>query len=329
MQELQEQRERLERLKVCEQEIAALQRRRSELEVAGIELDARLKRMTPARGIDPAQAAEIADALHRKRELQSALTGHLSKAEGQGETARKLEQLKMGRDALVAWLDAPNTAGPQTIVKVAYMAILVVTLVVIWSALFIHPVLLLVLLGLGVVLAFLRSFDQNEAWVRLGARRHFDATDLKSPARWNEDAVRERVAQLEMQIESVEAAAQGPIEPESPEENEQDDLERKEVEFAMAELHLAKLMAGTGLEIGSLDEQVKQWLNRLAESRRARRELEKITGKIKALKAEQEGAQDRLFRFLARQGEAPEAGAADWSSLAAGLERLAQRSKQS
>jgi hypothetical protein len=323
VQELKEHRERLEALKVCEQEIEALERHRSELEVACIEKDARLKRITPASSIDPSLVAEIADAWYKKRKLHEALTKHAPSGSGRGAATKELERLRMGRDALVEWLDAPNAARPQKIVKFVYLATLAATLVVIWSALFIHPVLLLVLLGLGVVLAFLRSFNQNEAWVRLGAKRHFDATDLEPPSCWEVTAVRERVEQLETKIEAAETPVYRQIEPKPSVEEQQDEQERSEVEFALAEMHLAKLMVEAGLEIDNLGDPVMHWLDAVAEARHARRELERITRKIKAVNGQRDDAQDRLFRFLARQGEAPQGGVVDRASLAAGLERVA------
>ncbi len=329
-QELAEQRERLETLKACDDEIAALEGRKSELEVACIEKEARLKGIEPSKGLDQSQAAEIADALHKKRKLEAALVGHKPEGARRSAIAKEQEQLKMGLDALSAWLDAPNAVSPQPILKVAYFAVMVAVLVVIWSAIFIHPVLLLVMLGLGVILAFLKSFNQNEAWVRLGAKRHFDATELKPPARWKEAAVRERATELKAQIEALTLHE---IEPETAidedDQDEQDKLEQREVEFAMAEMHLTKLLSDAGLDIDKLDEHIVQFLDALAEARHVRRELERVIAKLRTVNAQRDSAQDTLYRFLAHQGEAPKGGAADYASLATGLQRVAARSGRS
>ncbi len=317
-----DQRERLEALRALDEKINTLNKRKSELEVECIAADAALRAAPtkPALDIDHERAGELAIALHKKRQIKAALEALEQKQAG--TPARELEQLKAGRDALVSWLDAPRAKQPQFALKLAYAAVMVATIVVIWIAIVIHPILLLLLLALGAVLAFLRSSEQNTTWVQLGARRHFDDSGLKPPLKWEEASVRERLAELENQIEDVKTPD---IPPTESAEDEQKSSEQLSVELALATENLDSVLVKSGLDISSIDPDLEQWLELLATARYAQQDLDQVATKLKALNAEKNTRQEALFSFLSRQGEAPRGGSADFQSLSAGLDRLAAR----
>lgn len=320
-----DQRERLEALRALDEAITTLITQKGELEVECIAADAALRAAPtkPALDIDHERAGELAIALHKKRQIKAALEALEQKQLRQaGTPARELEQLKAGRDALVSWLDAPRAKQPQFALKLAYAAVMVATIVVIWIAIVIHPILLLMLLALGAVLAFLRSSEQNTTWFQLGARRHFDDSGLKPPLKWEEASVRERLAELENQIEDIKTPDIPP--PESA-EDEQESSEQLSVELALATENLDSVLVKSGLDISSIDPDLEQWLELLATARYAQQNLDQVATRLKALNAEKNTRQEALFSFLSRQGEAPRGGSADFQSLSAGLDRLAAR----
>lgn len=325
---LVEQRKRLVELTDFDQQIATLQMRKTELEVECIVADTALKTATSAQPrpkFNHARLADLAKAFHDKCEIETAIKAFDQKEDQQaGATDKEPEQLKAGRDALVSWLDAPRSVRPQPLLKVAYAVAAAATLLVIWATIVIHPVLILLLLGLGALLTFLRSTDQNVKWIRLGAKRHFEEMGLKSPLNWEETAVQNRVVELETQMKGF--TQQDAVIPEPPESG-LGTLERLEEEFALLTVQFDALLAEAGLDADSLDSDLKHWLSLLATAHNARRDLDQLDETLKIISAEKNAVQEALYKFLARQGEAPRGGAADVESLSAALDRVARLAK--
>ncbi|MEN8133168.1 MAG: hypothetical protein ABFS45_23915, partial [Pseudomonadota bacterium] len=65
----------------------------------------------------------------------------------------------------------------------------------------------------------------------------------------------------------------------------------------------------------------------LATAHNARRDLDQLDETLKIISAEKNAVQEALYKFLARQGEAPRGGAADVESLSAALDRVARLAK--
>jgi hypothetical protein len=325
--QLAEQRDRLQGLRTHDAQLAALEGRRVELEVDCIAADVALKSTSfrPASDLDQAQAAEIADALHKTHEIKAELEalGQGRKGRLAGGSSKERQQLQVGRDALISWIEAPMADRPSSALKLAYAVVTIATVVVIWAVIFIHPILLLVLIGLGVVLTFLRSAEQNSAWSRLGAKRHFEETGLQPPQSWEEAAVRKCLQELESRIE---ARTIRDTEPAQPKEEGQDEEGQLVEALVLATDHLGRLLAEAGLDADDLDPEFEQWLELLAKARQARRKLDQVIAKHKAINREKDTAQDALYRFLTRQGEIPKGGSTDFDSLSAGLDRVAARS---
>jgi hypothetical protein len=323
--ELIEQHKWLEELRVLNEEVTVFTQRKCGQEVESIAADAALNAISTKQtlDLDPTQEADLADALHVKREIETKLRA-LNQRVGEqaGIPTKELKQLKAGQDALKTWLNVPQTEWPQYVFKVVYMGVMVATLFVIWVAVVIHPILFLLLLGMGAVLAFLRSSEQNSTWIRLGAKRRFEDTGLELPESWEEGKVRDRLAGLEAKIE-VFTHRDGTL-PE-PTDDEPGRVERLVEDLEQTTEHIDNILAKVGLNIDSLDAESEQRLELLATARRERQNLNHLNAKLKEVTAARDTAQEALFMFLARQGEAPPGGAADLDALNAGLDRVATR----
>jgi hypothetical protein len=323
--ELIEQHKWLEELRAHNEEVTVLTQRKCEQEVECIAADAALNSISTkqALDLDPTQGADLADTLHVKREIETELRAlNLRVGEQAGTPTNELEQLKAGQDALKSWLNVPQAEGPQHVFKVVYIGVMIATLFVIWAAVVIHPILFLLLLGLGAVLAFLRSSEQNSTWIRLGAKRRFEDTGLGLSASWEEAKVRDRLAGLEAKIE---AFTHRDVTLTEPTDDEPGRIERLVEDLEQTTGYIDNILAKVGLNVDSLDVESEQGLELLATARRERQNLNHLNAKLKSVTAARETAQEALFMFLARQGEAPPGGTADIDALSAGLDRVASR----
>ncbi len=328
---LAEQRKWLEQLRAQEDEVRTLRERECELEVEveveHIAADAALNTasLKGVPDLDLGRAAEIAEALDRKRELQAVL-GTLERRSDQGgdANASELERLTAGRDALISWLEAPRTVRPPRLPRMAHRLLLAAAVAAVWAALAVHPILLLLLVPLAVPpLTFLSLSREDLAWLRLGAERRFRETGFKPPATWEEATVRDRVSELEGVMDAV---SQRMGEFAETEEMEGGDHEAVAAELAQAKKHLEAVLTKVGLDADSIDGELGRWLGLVSQARRAREALEKVKAARGASSAETDDVREDLFRFLSRQGEPPRDGCADLDALAAALERVAARS---
>lgn len=112
-------------------------------------------------------------------------------------------------------------------------------------------------------------------------------------------------------------------------EIKEDELERRKVEFALAAAHLGALLAEVGLEADGLDEEFAQWLETIGNTRSVRNELKQLKIKRTKIDAEIDREREAIFKFLSRQGEAPDKGYADLDTLAEGIQRLMDHSGRS
>ena len=324
--DLAEQRALINQLKSLDEQIEQLQKRRNALEVEFIAAEAAL-RATPAnigRSINQERLADLALAWHEQRQIE-AVVKDLEPSKSTASASQGKGRLQAGRDALISWLDAFRSERPSGGFKFAYAMLFMATLAVLWAAIALHPVLLLALLGIGAVLAFLRSSEQNTTWLRLGAKRRYVATALALPLEWEETAVRQRLTELNSQLQQLDADKatadlRMPHKEGTPEHHEQ--LAEK---LAAATRQLDSRLLNAGVKLSELDPEMQQWLEHLATARLAKQELDRITTLLRTTSEGRTAGQEAVFRFLSRQGEAPEYGAADTKSLNLGLDRVAKR----
>lgn len=322
--DLAEQRLRLEELQSLDAQVELLERRKNALEVEFIAAEAAL-RAAPAnfeQPINQEHLANLAVALHEQRRIEAMLKEHEPSASTTSVSQTK-GRLQEGRDALISWLDASRSEQPSRGFKFAYAMLFMATLIVIWAAIALHPVLLLALLGIGAMLAFLRSSEQNTAWLRLGAKRRYVATAIVSPLEWEETAVRQRLTELNNQLLDADKATAGMHVPHT--EGAHGQQEKLAEARAEATRQLEYSLGKAGMKLSELDLEMQQWLERLANARLSEQELTQTSTLLKTVSKKRNTGQEAIYRFLSRQGEAPEHGAADTKSLSLGLDRVTRR----
>ena len=320
--DLAKQQGQLERLRSLVDEANTLREREVELEVECMEAEVLLKSASSeARpDLDMREATQIAEALHRKQMLAMELGIDVPAATPTKVVASdQLERLHVARDALVAWLEAPNKLRSQHIPRVVYVVFLVVVVAVIWASVVVHPTILLVLVALAPPIVYLRMPGQDLLWMRLGAQRKFKATGLKPPTSWQEAAVQTRLMALDSEIEDRPKQTRASTEVT---EVKSDELMRKEVEYAQAMVQLDALLMSAGLDAEGIDKEFGQWLELLGNARSKRTALDQLKNKRTKIEAEIDRGREAIYKFLSRQSETPSKGYADLDALEKGIQRL-------
>ena len=305
---LAEQRERLDELRRWEQSLATLHARRNELEIECIAGDVAMRRGARSRiPVDAGLAVEIETALDRRNHLEERLAG------ARDATNQEGDRLTVGRNALRLWLEPPGdekSARPGGRVKHVLLA---VSLLAIIAALSVHIVFLVLLLPIAGASSFLSWSGQDDAWRKMGAKRRYLETRLEAPESWEEDAVREKLEEVEARIESRKARG---------EDEPADDPRALEAALHSERTTLAVLLAGAGLDDTDLDRETEGWIRQLGSAGRSRGELAEVQAEIEGLSRDIDEVREDLYRYIARRGSASPEGRADTATLAAGLERL-------
>ena len=306
---LAEQRERLNELRRWEQRLDSLRDRRNELEIECIAGDVALRRGAGERhSIDTALAIEIEHALDRRARLE----GQLARA--RDRTRQEHERLEVGRDALRLWLESPQKeSGTRSGGRVKHV-LFAVSLLAIIAALSVHIVFLVLLLPIAGASSFLSWSGQDDAWRKMGAKRRFVETRLEGPEHWGEEAVRQRLEEIEERIGS--RALRDPA-------AHQDDPRTIEARLDAERAALGVLLAGAGLDDKDFDPETESRVRTLGRASRSRLELAEVQTEIAGLSRDADYVREDLYRYLARRGAAGPAGRADATTLAAGLEHLA------
>jgi len=322
------QRGRIAALQAREHQIGTLRERKRSLEVECIAAEAAVRTAVPGTRPDPdhGTASEIVQSLDRRRALEDTLTAldqrfSATTDAGLGE----MERLRGAQDALRAWLEAPQRRDLEHArrpLRIVLVAAIVATIV---AAITIHPVLLLLVLPLG-PMSFLLRPGQDTEWRRMGAKQRFKESGLAGPGEWNERSVQSRVEELEA---ATDAASQQPAGPAAEHEAMESELTAMAAQLSAEDEHIATLLAEAGLDSEALlDEDFERRLRLLAQVHRSRHELALLTGTLKEETADADTVREGLRRYLTRQGETPSEGRADTTTLAAGLDRLADRGRK-
>lgn len=307
---LAEQRERLNELRRWEQKLASLRVRRNELEIECIAGDVAMRRGVANRiPVDVGLAVEIEAALDRRKYIEERL------ARARDGTREERDRLVVGRDALRLWLEAPQEErGARPGVRVKHV-LFAVSLLAIIAAVSVHIVFLVLLLPIAGASSFLSWSGQDDAWRKMGAKRRYVETRLEAPKRWEDDAVRQILEEIEERIES--RAARGADEP-------TDDPRAVEATLASERAAMEVLLAGAGLDEADLDRETEGWIRALSRASRSRLELTEVQAEIESSSRDIDEVREDLYRYLSRRGSAGGEGRADTATLAAGLERLAR-----
>ena len=193
-------RERLDELRRRERQLRALRDRQFACEAECIAAGVALRRRGAERlTLDAATAREVAAALDRRRGLEERL------ARVHEGTKEERDRLREAREALRLWLESPQSGTGESTAGRMRKALLGVSLLVVVAALSVHLVLLVLLIPIAGAGSFLSWSGQDLAWRRMGARRRFEATRLARPERWEDPAVRERLAAIDALVAAREA----------------------------------------------------------------------------------------------------------------------------
>lgn len=325
---LADQRQRVAELEARESLIRNLRDRQCRLEVEHIAVEAALRatRSGVQRPIASGTARAIVHSLDRRQELERVLSVcNRRLAQRADADSEELQRLQGGRDALIAWLEAPRLRALERTRHTLKIVLPAAILVSITAAVTVHPAFLLLLVPIGPLSLLLRT-GQDTEWRRLGAQRRFKETGLEAPDAWNERSVRARIAVLDAAINGVLQQVGDLAGPPETVQQEQQAVSAKLTEENEC---LRRLLAEGGLQPETLDKELEQWLWLIARADQSRRDLVRLKADLKAASADAEQIREQLFRYLARQGEAPANGRADTAALAAGLERLAVRPRTS
>ncbi len=181
-------RERLEQLASLENRLRGLRERECELEVECIMAEAALNR-TGSEGPserDVETAARVVLALEGKRALELELDAR------EGRVAEKTENARAAREALLAWISAPEEDSDHRLPPMVRNVLLGFCLAVLFAAFAIHLAFLILLAPMGAISALMWSGDDS-GWRRVGAKRNFEAMGLAPPAVWEEGPVKDRI----------------------------------------------------------------------------------------------------------------------------------------
>lgn len=319
------QRARLASLEACEDQIRALRDRECDLEVEHIAAQAAVHsaagRLKP--DIDEALAARIGRSLEHRRKLEERLRDAGADRGGRGSGgARKLDELRAGHAALMAWLDASRPREPGRVARVAKVAMLIATVATIWAAITIHPAFLIMLVVIVGPVSFAMGRGQDAEWRRVGARRRFDASGLADIPVWDEESVRARAAELESllantQREELKEDVDGL--PEHPE-----DIRALNAQIAEEDRRIAAELAAAGLSEENTQGETGEWMRLIARADRSQESVERVKRERQRLRAEAAELKDQLLHYLQSQGVKPTEQQDTAAAIAARLDRLSK-----
>ena len=306
---LAEQRERVNELRRRERRLDALRARRNELEIECIAGEVAWRRSADRRTrIDSGLAAELEAVLERRDRIEERL------ARARSGSRRERDRLVLARDALRLWLEAPPEEKQRHAAGRVKHVLFAVSLLAIIAALSLHIVFLVLLIPVAGASSFLSWSGQDRAWRQAGAKRKFVATRIEAPKQWEEDAVRQRLDEIESGIEAQAARASAHQAEESP--------QTLEALLEVERSTLSTLLARAEMGDADLDRESEAWIRELGRFRRSRQALAEVQTELVDVGRDIDELREDLYRYLVRRGAAGGEGRADTETLAAGLERL-------
>ncbi len=316
------QRLRLASLESCEDRIRILREQECDLEVEHIAAQAALRsatsRLQPK--IDLALASRIGRSLERRSELEESRhesnEGYRHRSAG---NSRRVDQLRAGRAALQAWLDASGPQEPGPVAHAAKAALLIATVATLWAAFAIHLAFLLLLVVVVGPVSFALGRGQDAEWRRVGARRRFEMSGLANIDTWDEQTVAARMVELE----SLLIAPNRDSQDKNADVPNGDPVDAQSVAAQVAEENeqIASDLAAAGLTIDDTQGETGNWLRLVARADRSRESLERVPSERKRLRVEAAALRDQLLRYLQSQGESPMEQRDTAAAIAEGLDR--------
>lgn len=335
---LQVQKENLTTLRAREAELQEIAARAARIEVESLAADVAV-RMRLANGqprISPEKAAHTVAALKRARALEN--TEPVQVPDSQQRTL-----MEVALSALSDWLAAATStelqgSGAVRTEGIIRVVVLGLVLLVLWVAVSVHFAFLLLVPPIIVPYTLLMRSGDDSKWRRMGAKRHFDRTNLAPPTTWDEDHVRTRHAELT----EVVLRTRTPRGACGPKTNyvgtDPGALSQSADTVASSDDPEARTLAAAADLAGLLDEfrisagpsghdiapDIEAWLEKLAAAYLAKCNLDEVHAARGQAERAAGDAREALFRFLVRNGQAPPDGKAETDALATGLTRLLQ-----
>jgi hypothetical protein len=314
---------RLASLESCEERIRALREQECELEVEHMAAEAAVhsaaSRLQP--NIDPVLASRLGRSLEHRRELEE---GRREAEAGRGIRkaggTRRVDELRAGHAALVAWLDASRPREPGGAARAAKVTLLIATIATIWAAFAIHLAFLLLLVVVVGPVSFALGRGQDAEWQRVGARRRFERSGLADIATWDEESVRTRVTELESLLENTDGDSpgrEGGITSVQPQ-----DAQALVAQIADEDQRIASDLAAAGMAVEDSQGEIGNWMRLVARADRSRESLERVKNERKRLRAEAAELRDQLVRYLRSQGVRPTERQDTAAAIAERLEHL-------
>ena len=320
--ELGDARESLKQIVEGQSSLVQLDERIAAVEVECIEADMAASQCATRFDMQPADVVRLGTVLSRQRALREALAEYDAEPSTDDERENRLRQLRTGIEALSAWIEAPKIKDSKRTATLARVVLLMATLIIGGFAYVLDSwlVLILIIPIAGPISAMLQR-GENTVWRRAGMQRRYEQSGLPVKFKWEEDAVAQRLTELEAELSEIEAR-----EPkvQLPDEDLVEDERYAELTYESVDLELTleRMRTETGVETGTLDDETRETLIEAARLAGARQRLESVRNEREAVKRDVETRKDAIFALLSSNGLAPEGGRADVASLSEGLTKL-------
>ncbi|WP_019593794.1 AAA family ATPase [Thioalkalivibrio sp. ALM2T] len=277
-----------------------------------------------APALDPATLHSVEQALETLRGLQAGIAqreDELASLPPTDDTRPTPDTLRRGRDELLHWLGSPCPA-PWTGLRrfAAGIALLAAGGAIGTAAVLVHPAFAVLALPVAWG-AYIAARPATDNIPREAAKARFRDTGLALPTDWATDAVRERLAHLERELETAEGARRA-AERRARLERE---LQERRAAREHEEMRLKDIARQVGFDPACMDASLQRWIHLTANHDRARQAVNTARAEQERLTADLEATRAPVMAFLTRYAVAPPDPDPSADALAQRLDRLAAR----
>jgi uncharacterized protein YhaN len=322
------QRQRIDALRTLEESIEHLkdQRRDASVELGRAKQDLGAEKPKSSVNLDPATLAKVEKRLGDKRQVDASireLDQRIAGFASDKQAATDPEPVREGRRALSRWLAAPRGQPRQSPARIAWLAVLILSLAaaVVGAAVSSSPIFWLVVLPMGAALYFLMRGGPKDQQQQKEAVAAFRRTGLEGPKAWEDAAVETRLQELDRLLVETERHASD-LERKREATNQRRALAQEREKIVSA---LESVARKVGFAPDRLDASFDRWLRLVSAYDTARKKRDQNHHALEARREEAENLRSQLAAFLERFGERGEEESADATTLTGRLERLAKR----
>ncbi|WP_017942323.1 MULTISPECIES: ATP-binding protein [unclassified Thioalkalivibrio] len=277
-----------------------------------------------APALDPATLHGVEQSLETLRGLQAGITQREDELASLPPTEDALptpDTLRRGRDELLHWLGSPRPAPWTGLRRVAAgIALLAASGAIGTAAVLVHPAFAVLALPVAWG-AYIAARPATDRIPREAAKARFRDTGLEPPTDWETDAVRERLAHLERDLEAAEAARRT-AERRARLERE---LQERRAAREQEQERLKDIARQVGFDPDCINASLQRWIHLTANHDRARQAVSAARAEQERLTAELEATRAPIMAFLAQYSLVPQDPNPSADALAQRLDRLAAR----